>query len=143
MSTTEDVRIAETDEEIQACFPVLHALRPHLQTESFVERVRGQMEDGYRLAFIAADGTPVAVAGFRLGRNLAWGPFLYVDDLVTSERTRSRGHGAALLGWLVQRARSAGCAQLHLDSGTQRKRAHAFYEREGLAVTSLHFGIQL
>ncbi|MGD8690350.1 MAG: GNAT family N-acetyltransferase, partial [Gammaproteobacteria bacterium] len=44
-----------------------------------------------------------------------------------------------LLDWLVGYAASNGCDQLHLDSGTQRKDAHRFYEREGLDMTSLHF----
>jgi hypothetical protein len=36
-------------------------------------------------------------------------------------------------------ARSAGCAKLNLDSGTQRQQAHKFYFREGMVVTSFHF----
>ena len=31
----------------------------------------------------------------RLGENLAWGRYLYVDDLVTLPAQRSLGHGAA------------------------------------------------
>jgi len=79
------------------------------------------------------------VAGFRVLENLFCGRFLYVDDLVTAAAQRCRGHGAALLAWLRDEARRAGCAQLHLDSGLQRRDAHRFYEREGLPVTSYHF----
>lgn len=28
---------------------------------------------------------------------------------------------------------------MHLDSGTQRKDAHRFYEREGMSVAGFHF----
>lgn len=81
----------------------------------------------------------VAVAGFRLGDNLAWGHFLYIDDLVTRAKYRSNGYGKGLLDWLREYAKQEGCQQLHLDSGLQRKDAHRFYEREGLKSEGFHF----
>ena len=81
----------------------------------------------------------VAVAGFRVGENLAWGRFLYVDDLVILPEHRSKGYGAKLLAWLKGKAAMEGCEQMHLDSGIQRKEAHRFYEREGMTMASLHF----
>lgn len=133
-------RLAESDAEIAACAPVMRELRPHVPEADFVARVRRQQRDGYRLAWVADEaGTPAAVAGFRIGENLAWGRFLYVDDLVTRAEARSSGHGAALLRWLREHARARGCDSFHLDSGVQRTDAHRFYRREGLEATSLHF----
>lgn len=134
------IEIVRSDVEIRRCFPVMRELRPHLVEESFLDRVRAQERDGYRIASLAVDGRVVAVAGFRILEMLADGRRLYVDDLVTLARERSHGHGAALLRWLGERAVAEGCATLQLDSGTQRKDAHRFYEREGMQVTSLHFG---
>jgi GNAT superfamily N-acetyltransferase len=88
---------------------------------------------------VTVSGSPVAVVGFRVGENLAWGRFLYVDDLVTLPGERSHGYGKALLDWLENYATQESCGQLHLDSGIQRKEAHRFYEREGLKVSSYHF----
>lgn len=134
------IRLAETDAEVRACFPVMAALRTELRDEdAFLARVRLQERTGYRLACCEEDGRVAAVAGFRIGENLAWRRFLYVDDLVTLPERRSRGHGKALLDWLADHARSEGCGQLHLDSGTQRTEAHRFYEREGFRASSLHF----
>lgn len=138
-----EVRIAATDEEIAACFPVMVQLRPHLRPEQFVERIRKQEEEGYRLAFIASRGAVRAVAGFRFQTNLAWGRFLYVDDLVTEGGDRSKGFGKALLGWCVKRAEDGGCHALHLDSGVQRHEAHRFYFREGMRIMGYHFGTDL
>lgn len=135
--------LATTDAEIEACFPVMVQLRPHLRREEFVQRVRAQQADGYRLAYLAVDGEPVAVAGYRFGQNFAWGRFLYVDDLVTSAQHRSKGYGGILLRWLVQEAKAHGCQQLHLDSGVQRHDAHRFYRREGMELSSYHFRIHV
>ncbi|MEN6587658.1 MAG: GNAT family N-acetyltransferase [Sulfuricella sp.] len=133
------IRIATTDVEIADCFPVMRELRPNVEENQFLSRIRNQMNSGYRLAFVQdADGV-VAVAGFRVGENLAWGRFLYVDDLVTLSAHRSMGFGAKLLLWLTELAATEGCQQMHLDSGIQRKDAHRFYEREGMTMASFHF----
>ena len=134
-----EIDLAETDEDILACFPVIRHLRELQDATSFLRRVRSQQLSGYQLAALREGGDPLAVAGFRLGESLAWGRHLYVDDLVTLPEARSRGYGAALLAWLAEFGRARGVGQLHLDSGKQREDAHRFYEREGLEGSSIHF----
>lgn len=133
------IQLVESDAEILACFPVMRHLRDVESPEAFLASVRACRESGYRLAFLAEDGAPLAVAGFRFGRNLAWGRYLYVHDLVTLPEARSQGRGAKLLSWLVELARSSGAGQVHLDSGLQRTGAHRFYRREGFEAPGLHF----
>ena len=53
------------------------------------------------LAQLTNDGMGCALAGFRMLENLAWEKFLYLGDLVTSERSRSKGHRGVLFDWLV------------------------------------------
>ena len=114
-------------------------LRPHIPETAFVPMVRSQQNQGYALACLSKDEAPVAVAGFRLIQNLAWGRFMYIDDLVCLSGHRSLGYGARLLSWLKDYATRKGCEQIHLDSGMQRKDAHRFYTREGMEATGLHF----
>lgn len=134
-----NICIATTDAEIAACYPVMRELRAHIAEDQFLFRIRSQGDAGYRLVFVQVPEGVVAVAGFRVGENLAWGRFLYVDDLVTRAAHRSKGYGAALLSWLKEHAATNGCSQLHLDSGIQRSDAHRFYEREGMTMASFHF----
>lgn len=94
---------------------------------------------GARMVVAARGGRVAGVAIYRIHENTFAGVQLYVDDLVTDEAQRSTGVGRALLGWLEAHARARGCDTLALDSGTQRRRAHAFYFREGLPITSFHF----
>jgi len=131
--------IAKTKDEIERCYPVMVQLRPHIRPEDFAILVRAQMENGYQLACLSDDQDVLAVAGFRVLTNLAWGKFLYVDDLVTDIKSRSKGVGKKLLHWLGEEAKNRGCVELHLDSGIQRKDAHRFYEREGMLMTSFHY----
>ncbi len=135
-----EIRRAESDAEIARLFPVIRELRPHLKdADEFVARVRRQQKQGYRLIYVEDDGVPVACAGYRLVEYLFAGLSLYVDDLICLESHRGKGFAAALMRWMEVRAREEGCETFHLDSGTHRQRAHHFYFRQGLSITSFHF----
>lgn len=136
-------QLATSDPQIQACYPVMRELRPHITEADFPSRVHALQAAGYQLVYIEENGMPIAAAGFRVIDNLAWGRFLYVDDLVTISTHRSQGHGKALLDWLKQYARDNDCGRLHLDSGSQRVDAHRFYDREGIARLGIHFGSEI
>jgi GNAT superfamily N-acetyltransferase len=137
------IQIATIPSEIDRCFPVMRQLRPALIAEEFVGRIQTQQAEGYQLAFLESDGTIVSVAGFRV-QNLLWsGKTLYVDDLITDESARSKGHGESMLTWLIALAKEAGCTTFMLDSGTHRHDAHAFYFRHGLRISDFHFKLPL
>lgn len=131
--------------ETGLAFPALRALRPPFSDESaFVRRIDDvQRGEGYRLvgAFDDEWAHAAAVAGFRVAHTLAWGRFLYVDDLSTLPEARRRGHGRRLLEWLAEEARRLECDELHLDSGVgpDRVDAHRLYFNTGLRITSYHF----
>ena len=137
------IALAEEDDEIQSCYAVMAELRPHVQPQEFLARVRRQIESGgYKLAYLA-DTDVKAVAGFRISECLAWGKFLYVDDLVAKSDDRSKGFGGALFDWLIEYARKEGCDQFHLDSGVQRFAAHRFYLTKRMIIEAHHFGLKL
>jgi GNAT superfamily N-acetyltransferase len=131
--------------ETRLAHAAIRELRPRFaDSAGFVHQVdEVQRPAGYRLAGAFEPGREeaLAVAGFRAGENLAWGRFLYVDDLSTHPDGRRKGHGRALLDWLAAEAVRLGCAQLHLDSGVgpERVDAHRLYFNAGLRITSHHF----
>jgi GNAT superfamily N-acetyltransferase len=136
-----NVKIAESDSELERLSDVLLELRPSFDKRSLIDQIKAQQRDGYRVAYLESGGEVQCVAGFVIGTKLAWGKHLYVDDLVTGERHRSTGAGARMMEWLKSYAREHGCRQLHLDSGVQRFGAHRFYLREGFNIASHHFSI--
>lgn len=126
-------------------FEVMRELRPGLVSrEDFVKQVdHRQRPSGYRLvASVPEEAAPaVAVAGFRLGDNLAWGRHIYIDDLSTVPAARQQGHARDLLEWLHIEAERLGCREVHLDSGvgTNRTAAHRLYFNCGYRISSHHF----
>jgi len=117
-------------------------LRPHHgSAEALAAQIDKQRADGYRIVASLEGEEAAAVAGFRVSENTAWGRHLYVDDLVTVARFRGQGHADAVMTWVQEEARRAGCGELHLDSGVgaDREDAHRFYFRHRLRITSYHF----
>ena len=135
------IRLAISDQEVSACFPVMSQLRSHLDPTQFVPTVRRQQGQGYRLVYLEDQGKIHAVAGFRRIDNLAFGGVLYVDDLVTDIDSRSKGYGAQLLTWLRSQARADTCHSLQLDTGVQRKETQRFYDREGMRLSAYRYEI--
>jgi GNAT superfamily N-acetyltransferase len=141
MASLRELEEGETELAARA----LLELRPHAApVEALVTAIdRVQRPIGYRLVASFEDGErdAAAVAGFRISQMLAYGRYLYVDDLVTAADRRGRGHADRLFEWLYAEAERQQCEQFHLDSGVgpERADAHRFYFRHGLRITSYHF----
>jgi GNAT superfamily N-acetyltransferase len=138
------INLATSDRELADCFIVMQELRSNLELNTFITQVRRQQQQyNYQLTYLQIDDSIQAVAGFRISESLAWGKFLYVDDLVTRSIARSQGYGTELFNWLVNYATDRDCQQLTLDSGVQRFAAHRFYLQHQMAITSHHFTLNL
>ena len=137
------VRIVETEADVLKIAEVMLQLRNTFNRDTLIAEIYQQRELGYQIAYVESGDEVLCVAGFVVGMKLAWGKHIYVDDLVTAERHRSKGAGRLMIEWLKSHARELGCRQLHLDSGVQRFAAHRFYLREGFNISSHHFSIHL
>ncbi len=123
--------------------PVLRELRPHLTDGSLTSIYAEGHPQGLRFTGAYLDGACLAVAGWRIVATTFCGRKLTIDDLVTAAAARSAGLGRALLAELRQRARTADCHLLDLDSATNRADAHRFYMRERMSIGAFHFVTQL
>lgn len=138
-----EIREIHDEPELRKIWPVMQQLRPALSEQEFLARVAIMRPEGFRLAAVFDSGACVAVAGFRIQHYLHRGKNLYVDDLVTDAAARARGYGKVLLAWLKREAAKNACDNLHLDSGTQRLGAHAFYFGQGMKISAFHFDIEI
>lgn len=123
-----EIRELTRDDAVLHAFPLMRELRPHLRAESFLQQIRQQQSDGYRLFGGFADERLVVLAGVRDACTLSRGPHLFVDDLVTAASARGQGHGRAMLRYLADHASQRGFDVIHLDS---RDTALGFYRRLG------------
>jgi len=120
----------------------MRELRPHLQNEAeFVERVRRQFADGYRLLSARVNDRAIWLAGYRPQENLIHGRFIYVDDLVVAATARRGGVGALLLDAVAQECRKLAIATLVLDTAIDNSLGQRFYFRYGMLARGLRFSI--
>ena len=135
--TDRDGRVA-APEWLARAQAVHRQLRPNLPP-AYDEKMGRIFAQGGRMV-VAVEGEQVlGVAVWRCYEDSFNERKLYVDDLVTDEGRRSGGVGRALLAECERLGRELGARVLALDSGVQRGRAHAFYFREGMTVSSFSF----
>ncbi|MBU2898133.1 GNAT family N-acetyltransferase [Vibrio hepatarius] len=135
------VRLLENGPDYVKALEVLLQLRNNYNLDTLSAQVQKQQQNGFQVAYVKLRDEVIAVAGFCIGEKLAWGKYMYIDDLITNSAYRSRGAGKILLDWLKEHARENGCVQLHLDSGVQRYPAHRFYLCNGFNIASHHFSL--
>jgi GNAT superfamily N-acetyltransferase len=140
---TKRIGVAESDAQIDACYPVMSELRPQITRADFLPFVRRlQATHHFKLAFVDDDGIK-AVAGYRVSEWLAGGRYLEIEDLVTAEGVRSKGYGGELFDWLMAEAARTECRQVRLVSNVRRVDAHRFYLRKGMKHEAHYFSIDV
>ena len=137
-----EIFIAQSDNEIQGCFPVFKVLRPHLNEDDFLPQVRRQQAQDFKILALKHEGIVKSAAGFRIAEFLAWGKVLYIDDLITLPEEKKRGYAGELLDWLIAYAQNHQCDEVHLDTGYTRHDAHRLYLRKGFQFKSHHLALQ-
>lgn len=126
------VRELSSDAEIAAAYPLARELRDRIREDTFLSEIRRQQREEYRLYGGFEAEKLVCLAGVRRSHTLSRGEHLFVDDLVTAEPARGRGHGAEMLRALAALAAADGVPRVYLDA---RLTAKSFYE--GLGFTFL------
>lgn len=138
------IRLAQSVNEIQCCYPVMAELRPHISEEDFLLQVKRQMRaSGFQLVYLEENGDIKAVAGIRIAEWLARGKSLDLEDLVATEIDRSKGYGGKLFDWIVEYARKKDCKEIRLVSAVHRYRAHRFYLNKRMILDAHFFSMAL
>ena len=123
------VKELQFQQEILEAFPVMKQLRTHLDEHSYLDLVLdAQKNDNYKIYALYDHDEIVAVTGFKPMITLYYGRFVWVCDLVTDTRKRSKGYGETLLTFVHEWAKEHNYESVALSSGLQRTDAHRFYE---------------
>ena len=136
------IKIEELKEENQwkEAFPVMRQLRTDLTEEAYIQLIKSMVSEGYKMFALFEDDQIAALAGIIQLTNLYYGRHLWVYDLITDERKRSKGYGEKLLSYIEQFGKELGCKTVALSSGLARTEAHRFYEKKmGYTKTSYAF----
>ena len=144
LTVNNQVLLATTPNDIARCFPVIAELRPkYIDKEKFVAQILRQQSQGYILCFVREQEDVGACMGFRILETLPWGKILYIDDLITREKSRKKGLGTLLLDYAIEQGHLKGCSEVHLDTGYHRHDAHRLYLNSGFTLSCHHLALTL
>lgn len=125
------IKEMKTEEELLQAFMVMKELRPHLNEERYLALVNeARVKDMYRVYALYEGEEIVAVTGFKPMITLYYGRSVWVCDLVTSAKHRSKSYGEKLLSFIEEWAKENSYTSVALSSGLQREEAHRFYEEK-------------
>lgn len=126
-----NIKELTTESEWTEAFPIMNQLRTHLNHKEYIALVAEAKEkDMYKLFALYDQGDIVAVTGFKPMITLYYGRFVWVCDLVTDTRKRSKGYGEKLLSFVHEWTVEHNYNSVALSSGLQRYDAHRFYEEK-------------
>ena len=144
MDTTYQVKIIQTESEIQQCWEVAFLLRPHLDKNNWAATISEMIQnEKYCLAGIIDNGKCIAFAGYRCMTSLHSGNIIYIDDLCTLESCRGKGLASQLLNHVKFIAISNNKDAVVLDTNFNNNTAQKVYLKNGFQLTALHLSCDL
>lgn len=126
-------RAEEKDTDI--CLELINILENRtFSREVFRELFREQLEDEKFACFLyEEEGKVLGLINVKTENELHHcAKVLFIREFVVLPDFRSRGIGKQLFEYALSHAKRCGCIRAELETGMQRTRAHAFYEREGM-----------
>jgi GNAT superfamily N-acetyltransferase len=128
-----------TLEDMLGTYEVLTELYPSLSLEQYREELRFMVQHNYSQIAVLEQQVFVGVSGLWLGNKLWCGKYLEIDNIVVSEKTRSKGVGKMMVDFIEKKARELGCNMVALDSYTTNYKAHKFFYNQGFTPKGFHF----
>jgi GNAT superfamily N-acetyltransferase len=128
-----------TVEEMMATYEVLTELYPSLTREEYINELTFMIQHNYTQVVVLENERILGLSGVWIGNKLWCGKYLEIDNIVVSEKTRSKGVGKMIVDYLEEKAKNLGCNMMALDSYTSNFKAHKFFYNQGFSPKGFHF----
>jgi GNAT superfamily N-acetyltransferase len=128
-----------TVDEMLETFSVVKELYPSLTEDAYKKELSFMVQHNYSQVVVKDRGQCLGVSGVWIGNKLWCGKYLEIDNIVVSEKVRSKGVGKLLLDFIEKKAQALGCNMMALDSYTTNFKAHKFFYNEGFSPKGFHF----
>lgn len=134
------MQIRELDlKELLTVYEVVSQLHTSLSYKEFEDLIYDMRDIDYKMVGIMDGERLITYAGVSILTNLYHKRHLYVYELVTDEKYRSKNYGKMMLEYLHDYAKMGMCENIVLSSGFPREEAHGFYEKNGFVKKSFIF----
>lgn len=135
-----ELKSAKTKADLESIYPIIKELRTNLTLQDFLHlTTEASKRDDYEIVAYFENNTCLGAMGYRTLYDLVHGKHLYIDDLVVTANSRSKGIGAKLLKYAEEIAAAKQCKGLRLCTGVDNQAGKRFYEREGWKQRSVAY----
>jgi len=128
-----------TVEEMMATYEVLTELYPSLTREEYINELTFMVQHNYTQVVVLENERFLGLSGVWIGNKLWCGKYLEIDNIIVSEKIRSKGVGKMIVDYLEEKAKTLGCNMMALDSYTTNFKAHKFFYNQGFSPKGFHF----
>jgi GNAT superfamily N-acetyltransferase len=126
-------------EEMMGTYEVLTELYPSLTKEEYTNELAFMTQHNYTQVVVMENECCLGVSGVWIGNKLWCGKYLEIDNIIVSEKIRSKGVGKMIVDYLEEKAKTLGCNMMALDSYTTNFKAHKFFYNQGFSPKGFHF----
>lgn len=128
------IREARSDADYHHAFPIVKQLLPHLDMQTYAQRMFVARATGYRVYVAELGEEMVGMIGIIANHNLHDGFTTYIEHVVVDEKHHGKGYGTELIRFAEKRARDEGCKLIELDTDNGAEDAERLYHKNGYVV---------
>lgn len=128
-----------TKEEMLQIFEIIQEMYPSLTLEQYSFELDQMLPHNYGQVAAFEGEQCLGLTGFWLGYKLWCGKYLELDNVIVSEKHRSKGVGKLIFDYMLEKGKKENVTMLALDSYTSNFKAHKFFYNEGYAPRGFHF----
>lgn len=133
------LRELSTKEEMLQIFEIIQEMYPSLSLEQYSFELDQMLPHNYGQVAAFEGEQCLGLTGFWLGYKLWCGKYLELDNVIVSEKHRSKGVGKLIFDYMLEKGKMENVTMLALDSYTSNFKAHKFFYNEGYAPRGFHF----
>lgn len=134
-----EIKILRSKEEMIENHKLLLQVYPGLTIEEYSNELDVMLKLNYGQACVYITDECVGLTGYWIGSKLWCGKYLELDNVVISDKHRSKGIGKFLFDFMEEMAKNEKCTMLALDSYTSNFKAHKFFYNQNFAPRGFHF----
>lgn len=120
-------------------YPIIHETYPDMSYETYHNYLKEMLHNSYGMVIVQENNITVGLSGFWIGTKLWCGKYLELDNVIVTEKFRSKGIGKIMSNYLEEKARETNCKMMALDAYTTNFAAHKFYYNLGFVPKGFHF----
>lgn len=134
-----EIRDLKTKDELLSTFSIVKEMYPTLTFEVYTNDLDLMLSNNYGQIAVFEGDECLGLSGYWFGSKLWCGRYLECDNVIISEKHRSKGIGKVLFDHLQKKAEELDCTMMALDSYTDNFKAHKFFYNQGFVPRGFHF----